>query len=50
MGRASPLENFLPVITEEPRIGFGKFFGRTNPLVLKWDKILFEGRLRKEIL
>jgi hypothetical protein len=45
---ASALKNFLPVIAQKLRVGFGKFVGQTNWLVLEWNKILFERHLRKE--
>ena len=45
---ASALENFLPVVTQKLRVGFGKFVGQTNWLVLEWNEILFERDLWKE--
>lgn len=45
---ASALEDFLPVVTQKLRVGFGKFIRQTNRLVLEWDEILFECDLWKE--
>ena len=45
--QASALEDFLPLVTQKFRVGFGKFSGQTNGLVLKRNEVLFEHHLRK---
>jgi DNA (cytosine-5)-methyltransferase 1 len=44
----SALKNFFAMVTKKLRVGFGKFIGQTNWLILERNEILFERDLRKE--